>query len=153
MSMKVAFYKYTGRPGIAGLFDALIRKVTKGPYSHCELVFPDGWCYSASIQDGGTRFKKVAFDEGKWDFIELEFTREQMRKSEAFCLDERKCGYDYPGVFRFLVPAIRESKNRWFCSEIVCAALQEGGLLWGGVKPWQVHPSGLHNLLRSTLNG
>lgn len=149
--MRVAFYKYTKRPGIAGLFDALIRKVTKGPYSHCELVFPDGMAYSASIQDGGTRFKYISFDLEKWDFIDLPLFVVQMARMDAFCIKETGSDYDYPGVFRFLLPVIPESENRWFCSEVVCAALQEGGLLWG-VNPWQVHPSLLYSLLKEALN-
>lgn len=142
--MKAAFYKNTKRPGIAGLFDALIRKVTGGPYSHCELVFSDGMAYSASIQDSGTRFKRIEFDPAKWDFIEFVIDESQVRK---FCVAEDDCRYDFPGVFRFLVSRIRESKNRWFCSEVCCAALQEAGRLWG-VNAWQVHPSMLYEFLR-----
>jgi len=146
--MKVAFYKYAQRPGLAGLFDALIRRVTHGPYSHCELVFPDGVSYSSSIQDDGTRFKRIVFDPAKWDFIDLpELPPIAMAWMEKFCTGELGSGYDFPGVFRFLCPRIPESKNRWFCSEIVCAALQEGGLLWG-INAWQVHPSKLYELLR-----
>lgn len=144
--MRIAFYKNTKRPGIAGLFDALIRKVTGGPYSHCELIFSDDLAFSASIQDGGTRFKQIAFEPAKWDFIELTGINET--RARSFCLRNAKRGYDFPGVFRFLIAGIPHSKKRWFCSEICCAALQEGGILWG-INPWQVHPSALHGYLNA----
>lgn len=145
--MKVAFYKYTGHSGISGLFDKLVRTVTKGPYSHCELIFPDGIAYGSSLQDGGCRFKQIVFDQDKWDFIELpKLSPACISWIERFCIAELGSPYDFPGVFRFLLPRIRESKQSWFCSEIVCAALQEGGLLLG-INAWQVHPSKLYELL------
>jgi len=140
--MRVAFYKHH-RTGMAGMFDALIRAVTGGPYSHCELIFPDGMAYSASIQDGGCRFKQIEFDPARWDIVAIEV---DCLKVEWFCIAEGTCGYDYPGAFRFLVPALPQSKKRWFCSEVCCAALQAGGL-FPGVKAWQVHPNRLHALL------
>lgn len=145
--IRIAFYKYH-RTGLAGLFDQLIRTVTKGPYSHCELIFPDDMAYSASIQDGGCRFKAIVFDPARWDIIELPWLSHISHNMiEDFCLKERGSKYDYPGAFRFLLPGIPESKERWFCSEIVCAALQTIDML-GGIKAWQVHPSKLYELLK-----
>jgi len=145
--MRVAFYKNTKRPGLTGLFDALIRKVTGGPYSHCELIFPDGMAYSASIQDGGCRFKQIDFDPEKWDVVQLPwFSNTSQDTVMVFCHQEEGSAYDYPGVLRFLLPLLPQSKQRWFCSEVCCAALQTINLL-PGVKPWQVHPSKLHRLL------
>ena len=56
-----AFYR--GRAerffSLARLSDWLTRQVTRGPYSHCELVErqPDGLfiCYSSSVRDKGVR--------------------------------------------------------------------------------------------------
>ena len=140
--MKVAFYKYH-RGGIKGLFDWLIRIVTNGPYSHCELIFSDGQAYSSSIQDGGCRYKDIVFDPEHWDIIEVAADEQTMRR---FCDEEKGSGYDFPGVFRFLVLEIKESPDKWFCSEVCASALQHGGRLLG-VKPWQVHPSRLYQLL------
>ncbi|OBX04200.1 enoyl-CoA hydratase, partial [Gallibacterium salpingitidis] len=42
------------------LCDLLIRKCTRGKYSHCEIaVKKDGFyeCYSSSVRDGGVRKK------------------------------------------------------------------------------------------------
>jgi hypothetical protein len=141
--MQVAFYKHR-RGGIKGLFDWLIRLVTRGPYSHCELVFDQGRAYSASMQDGGTRFKLIEFNPDHWDLVPVNMDELPVF---WFCKDELGSKYDYPGVFRFLVPWVRESKERWFCSEVCCAALQRAEYLPKNIKAWQVHPSRLYQIL------
>jgi hypothetical protein len=141
--MKVAFYKYH-TPGIMGLFARFTRFITGGPYSHCELVFNDGLAYSASIQDGGTRFKRIDFDPTKWDIMEIASKQDRAR---AFCEEEQGCKYDYPGICRFIFPWVRESKTRWFCSEICTAALQKAGVISGLIPAHLVHPTLLYWLL------
>ena len=142
--MSVAFYKHN-LPGIPGLFARLIRLVTWGPYSHCELVFTESISYSSSIEDGGTRFKDIQFQADHWDFVGVPAEcRENVAR--AFCIAEKGSAYDFPGVFRFLVPIIGQSPERWFCSEVVCAALQAGGL-FPGVKPWKVSPNRLYKMM------
>ena len=66
--MQVAFYKGT-RSGLSGLFNRLVRWWTRGPYSHCEVVFTDEpskdggvLCGSSSKLDGGVRLKFVVLD-------------------------------------------------------------------------------------------
>jgi hypothetical protein len=151
--MKIAFYKHN-RGGFAGILDRIIRTVTRGPYSHCELVFVhdgmiDQMAYSASIQDSGCRFKTIVFDSSRWDFIPVQLTLEQQLAVLALCEEENGSGYDFLGVFRFLIPSIKESPDKWFCSEICAAALQRAGLL-RGEKPWQLHPNKLAQLLAQT---
>ncbi|WP_233419244.1 enoyl-CoA hydratase [Aggregatibacter actinomycetemcomitans] len=67
------------------LADAVTRFLTKGKYSHCELVieeikFTSGdqyehetiyHCFSSSVQDGGVRRKEIDVMNGKWDLIQL----------------------------------------------------------------------------------
>lgn len=62
--MKAAFYKGT-RPCLQGLYNIAVRAVTKGVYSHCELLFSDDQCASASFIDNGVRFKIISFDVDK----------------------------------------------------------------------------------------
>ena len=50
--MKIALYKGT-LPGWRGWISRLVRFADRGPYSHCEVVFSDGMCASASWLDGG----------------------------------------------------------------------------------------------------
>ena len=73
--MKIAFYKGT-RKGVAGLFSIACRLWLRGKYSHVEMVFRDGMCAGSSSMDGGVRFKRIDFDENKWDFIEIDIEDE-----------------------------------------------------------------------------
>jgi len=143
--MRVAFYRYR-KPGIAGLFARFTRFITGGTYSHCELIFANGQAYSASIQDGGTRWKRIEFDPEKWDILEVPVDE---RRARQFCNAEEGCLYDFQGICRFLFPWVRESKTRWFCSEIVTAGLQAAGLL-KGIPAHLVHPTLLYWLLICT---
>lgn len=146
--MKVAFYKGPGT-----IFDKLIRLVTRSPYSHCELIFSEdllcdsGWMFGA-MPGEGTRFKQMALNPAEWILVSVPVTRSQELLAFYFCRDEEKCGYDYPGVFRFLLPWFTESKEKWFCSEICTAAIQAAGLPLLMV-PSQVHPGRLYEALRA----
>lgn len=57
------------------IIEWVIRKVTGGQYSHCEIAvsvaFSDGLfdCYSSSFRDGGVRCKRMPLPAGKWDVI------------------------------------------------------------------------------------
>lgn len=139
---RAAFYKGT-RPGLAGVYNRLVRWIDKGPYSHCEMIFSDGIAASASWMDGGVRFKRIEFDPEHWDFIDLPPNKEATaREWFRSHLGER---YDLLGNIRFLFGWVRESINRWFCSEAFAAALGMG-------DPWRHGPDGLAVLLRY-LNG
>lgn len=62
---------------------------------------------------------------------------------ERFLLDELDKSYDYGSVLRFVSreQAARRDSGKWFCSELVFAALQKGGLnLLSRIEPWAVSP-------------
>ena len=130
--MQAAFYKAT-RPGLQGLYSRAVRCIDRGPYSHCELVFSDGMCGSASWVDGGVRLKRIDFDPDHWDILQLP------QDLEAYARDwfERNDGapYDLAGNIRFILPALPDSANGWFCSEAFGAALR-----WR--EPWRNGPNG-----------
>lgn len=137
--MKIAFYKGT-RPGIQGLYSRAVRFVDGGPYSHCELIFSDGVSASASYMDGGVRFKRIDYDPSRWDVFEIN-ERFEYPARKWFTIHEGE-GYDLMGNLRFLFGVVRESANRWFCSEADAAAL--------GVKqPYRLGPNGLAALVIS----
>ncbi|MDA8428189.1 MAG: hypothetical protein M0T70_02935 [Geobacteraceae bacterium] len=141
--MRIAFYKYH-TPGVMGLFARFTRFITGGPYSHCELIFSDGQAFSASIQDGGTRYKRIDFDPAKWDIMEI---ASQQSRARAFCDEEKGCKYDFIGICRFIFPWAKESKTRWFCSEVCTAALQKAGVITAVIPASIVHPMLLYWLL------
>ena len=47
--------------------------------------------------------------------------------------------YDYLGVLRFALPFLRRPKDKWFCSELVAAALRD--LAGWSVDPAKARPS------------
>lgn len=139
---RAAFYRGT-RPGLAGIYNRLVRWIDRGPYSHCEMIFSDGLAASASWMDSGVRFKVIEFDPEHWDFIDLPLEKEAAARE--WFRDHLGEGYDLLGNLRFLFGWIKESVDRWFCSEAFAAALGMG-------DPWRHGPDGLAVLLKY-LNG
>ena len=135
--MRVAMYKGT-RPGLHGLYSRLTRWIDGGIYSHCELIFSDGVSASASYIDGGVRFKDIYYDSDHWDFIEVPAFLEL--GARIWCRMHVNDKYDLWGNVRFAFGFARESKNKWFCSEAVMAAL-------GYQDAYRFGPNGMAALL------
>ena len=140
MGFRAVFYKGT-RPGLAGIYNRLVRWIGRGPYSHCELIFSDGMAASASWMDGGVRFKKIEFDPDRWDFIDLPLELEA--SARLWFAEHAGQGYDLMGNLRFLFGIVRESAGKWFCSEALGAAV-------GVSEPWRHEPNGSAAILRGT---
>ena len=84
--MKAAFYRGT-RPGIAGIYNRLVRWWTRSEFSHVELVLSTGRAWSASFADGGVRNKLIDFDTANWILIDLPPELEQGAEA-AFIAEE-----------------------------------------------------------------
>lgn len=138
--MKIAFYTGT-RPGLAGIYNRMVRWWESGPCSHVELVFSDGWCASSSLSDGGVRFKHIEFDPSRWEIIDLGnlFKEDDARQWFVQRVKEG-AKYDLLGQLHFLVAPIHGDKDRYWCSEAVAAAL-------GIQDPWRYGP----NLLKLVI--
>jgi hypothetical protein len=139
MVMRAAFYKAT-RPGLAGIYNRLVRWWCRGPYSHCELVFSDGMAASASFFDGGVRTKRIDFDGERWDFVDLHGFDEAAAR--AWFDGHDGAAYDLIGDLGFVARPIQGGKRNWFCSEAVFAAL-------GFADGWRFDPNSLHAVLSS----
>lgn len=135
--MLVAFYKGT-RPGLAGIYNRLVRWWTKGPYSHCELVFTDGLSASASFMDGGVRFKYIEFDSERWDFVPVPASLEP--DARRWFREHQGNAYDLRGNFHFLVSAVGDDSGKWFCNEAVGAAL-------GISDAWRFDPNSFYAVM------
>lgn len=140
--LRAAFYKGT-RPGVAGIYNRLVRWWTKSPYSHVELVVSTGRAWSASFEDGGVRSKLIDFDPAKWDLFDLPPHLEE--QAVAWFTARRGAKYDLLGNLQFILAAIPHSRERWFCSEAVAAAL-------GIPDPWRYDPSTLASAI-TLFNG
>lgn len=141
--MKAAFYKST-RPGLAGMYNRLVRWWEPGIYSHCELIFSDGMAASSSYADGGVRFKRIDFHPNNWDFIDLPGHLEPAARAWFEKHEGEK--YDLRGNLRFALDFVHDDPNRAFCSKALGAAL-------GMNEPWRFGPSGLAAVLKFIYKG
>lgn len=115
--MKVAFYK-----GKKEIFNHLVGWWTRGPYSHVELVMPDGKSFSSSYRDGGVRGKYIQFDDNHWHCLELDESLDQKiimaRINELMGMK-----YDIRGIFGFVIRSLPDNRNKMFCSEFLMNVL------------------------------
>jgi hypothetical protein len=137
--MKIAF-----RKNDTSIISKLIRWWTKSPYSHCEIIFSNGQTFSAFIEERKTSMKTKVYSDNSWDIIELPIDKEAEYMVYEWCMNEMNCGYDFIGIiFSQIIKLSRESKEKWFCSEVCCAALQQANLAQG-VVPHEVSPGALY---------
>jgi len=76
-------------------------------------------------------------------FIVSGVTEEQSAAIAAFMRSQVGKRYDYRGVFHFLTrrPERPRDQERWFCSELVCAAYASAGVhLLARIPAWKVYP-------------
>ena len=109
-----------------------------GGFCHAELVFPHGVSYSSTSRfepgdekPDGTRFAYIDYDKHpeRWAFVDFHTTSVEESVVYSFCLGELECRYDFAGCVRFGLPFWKEHKDKWFCSEVCVAALQQIGYL------------------------
>lgn len=137
--MMLALYKGT-RPGLAGLFNRVVRWWDRGPYSHCELIFSDGISGSSSFIDKGVRLKKIEYSPVRWDFFEVNADEQASRQ---WFIDHTGAKYDVRGLFGFVFRRVSDDKQKYFCSECVMAAM-------GYFEPWRFGPCDLAGFFKRT---
>jgi len=114
--MKIAFYK-AFQPKATAL-DKTVAVCSFGKYSHVELVFSDGTCFSVSPRDGGARFKKIHLSEQTWKIIDLPITDHAEKEIRDIAKNYIGYKYDYIGAIFSVMPICIQKNNRLFCSEI-----------------------------------
>jgi hypothetical protein len=114
---------------IAG-WTKLLNKDTP-PYSHAEIQFPDGQCFSSTIRDGksGTRFKHVTEllkNKHRWDTYYKKVAEWELKvyRSRAESINNRPyyisgLFLDFCLPFGWLSSAVGGALNRWYCSQAV----------------------------------
>uniref|UniRef100_UPI00094B643E enoyl-CoA hydratase n=1 Tax=Histophilus somni TaxID=731 RepID=UPI00094B643E len=133
--------------------DGLIRHITKGQYSHCEIAieqtaFLSGDyypyitydCYSSSPRDGGVRKKEMTLKTEKWDLIPLDNLTEPQIIRYFNRTSHKK--YDWRGIFG-LIFGIRQQGNRYFCSEWCFNAIYNSN------EGWRFNPNQLAVILQN----
>ena len=122
--MKVAFYKVKGNPN-ARWDDKIIAFVSRGNYSHVELVFSDGISFSSSNRDGGTRFKYIDYNKDNWDIFDLNISPEDEGKMRLLALRLTDKEYDLIGALTSPLKLCLQNKDKYFCSEVCLTLIKE----------------------------
>jgi hypothetical protein len=144
--MKIAFYRADHASTRLHKITAwLIDKWTGSHgYSHVELVFSDGQCFSSSYPDGGCRFKQINVNSGRWVVIDLDRQVHHLNETQARVraqkLVDSQCKYDVRGILFYQIFNWKtQDKNRWWCDEAVAWAC--------GIQPFRNNPNKLAKML------
>ena len=114
---------------LARATDSLTRILTRGQYSHAEIVVREHpqasvyTCYSASIRDKGVRCKVMPLPATKWDLIPLPSTPEAHEQLQRVWTATEGQGYDLMGALGIAF-GLPQNCRRWFCSEWCATALE-----------------------------
>ena len=104
--------------------DWVVRKATRGIYSHCEIAVALGdgvfECYSSSLRDGGVRSKTMPLPADKWDLVPI--SDDLLPWVESCYQHTKGQKYDLAGALGVVLP-VQHRLDKWFCSEWCAAAL------------------------------
>jgi len=121
--LQLILYKAFGHKK-STILDKAIAISTLSKYSHSELVFSDGQCFSSSGRDNGVRFKNFIPNTQRWDIFELDITKEEEShiRYMANLYAKRKTQYDFIGAITCGLHICLLNK-KYFCSEILVELL------------------------------
>tara|TARA_A100001391_G_scaffold140283_1_gene98333 strand:+ start:1361 stop:1819 length:459 start_codon:yes stop_codon:yes gene_type:complete len=150
MEIKVAFFK-----GDGDWHNHIVRWWTKSPYSHAELVLPDGKTWisiSPFLTSKVAKRTKLTYDKAKWDLVSVQVTEEQLNTIMEFYEQTKGCGYDWVGMLLSqFVPFCIKRKSCWYCSEWIAYALRIACVVdWKKIKIYDrcdLSPQVLYNIV------
>ena len=126
--IRIAFFK-----GKGGWIHKIIRWWTKSPYSHAELILPDGktWVSISPFLTSRVAPRiKYEVEKGDWDYISFSLNwREPVRDYQLdqlykFIDDTQGSKYDWVGmIMSHFCPYLIKRRNKWYCSEWIAHAL------------------------------
>lgn len=151
--MQVAFFKNKS------FVSSTIKRFTRSPYSHCAIILDSGEVIEAREFKGVRIIKNIkeAMDEDSVvDIYDFAASDNQKMQIENFLRRQLGKGYDYLMIVGFVTRAShegRKSTNRWFCSELVFAALENAGMVFLiNLPAWKVSPGILSYSPKLTLS-
>lgn len=137
------------------------------PFIHAELLFcpPESQqgkdtvsgLACSIVYSGSVHLESKRFSRKEWFFRSMECSKGQYDTMLSFCKERQGDGFNHLGYFMFWSP-IRPSPTsytwlglspRWYCSEIVIAALKVGEVLDSSVCD-SMHPHELYKLLQGS---
>lgn len=129
-----------------GLVPSLIKFQTRSQYTHAAIEI-DGFLYESvfkgvvktELSAALEHYKKVKYDKFECIWPALENNKKEVKNFLEMQVGKK---YDFTMLFRFLTreQATRKSKNRWFCSELVFAAINKFVPILKNIEPWAVSP-------------
>jgi uncharacterized protein YycO len=131
----------------------VVRWQSRAKYSHAAFLLPCGQRVIESYPGAGVRIRHLSRkDWANIDLFEVEgLTLDLSRQVLAFCERERGKPYDWRSVLRFVSRTPARENGKWFCSELVFAALGHVGLdLLARIEAHNVSPGmlGLSHALK-----
>ena len=155
--IRLAFYKAAG----GKFYQRVIAFWTgRGPYCHVEVTWP-AWsgkwpdsvplmrhdpggslCFSASEQDGGTRFKLIDLNPRQWDLVDI-----PIKPGPAFkwALAHLNIKYDFWGLRGFVFGRDDANPQDLWCSEAAIDICEDQNYLAG--FPTNISPNALAELV------
>lgn len=118
----------------------VVRKFTASDVSHVDYVFEDGKCYGALPVVGVDYTHHKKFDNSYYCEIEVQ----DKSKIEQFLLAQWGKKYDWKSIIAFPFRAPWNKDKKWFCSELVAAALEQEVELFQD-KYNRITPADLYN--------
>tara|TARA_B110000285_G_scaffold100619_1_gene114622 strand:- start:8184 stop:8759 length:576 start_codon:yes stop_codon:yes gene_type:complete len=135
------------------------------PFIHAELLFCPPGAESGKdsvagmacsiVYSGSVHLERKRFSRKEWFFRSMECSKNQYDTMLTYCQERQGDGFNHMGYFLYWSP-IRPSpmsytylglSPRWYCSEIVIAALKEGEILDESVSN-SMHPHALYQLVQ-----
>lgn len=124
-----------------GFFSMLIRWQTRSRYSHAAILLDNGHIIE-SWQKGGVQISHIK-DWSKIDAYSVDgMTPDQWETAIKFAKSQLGKKYDLRSVFRFLSKRKAPDNSKWFCSELVYAAITIAGVeLLRNIESSEVSPA------------
>jgi hypothetical protein len=159
MNIKIAFYKGNGN-----WKNKIIRWWTKSPYSHAELILPNGitWVSISPLLTGKVSARPVyqIEDLKDWDFLSFELSwREpvrnyQLKQLHNFIAETNGAKYDWKGmILSQMLPYLIKHRDRWYCSEWIGHALVKARVVkWSKLQIYRtpnLSPGKLYEILKN----
>lgn len=133
-----------------GIYSRLICWWTGGEHYHVGMLFDGHVVIESNSEQGVVTFTLgQKLDLSRWDVIDMPLTEDQTEAVKSFLFREIDCRYDWAGLIMAQIFGFsRESKTKWFCSELAVATLQQAGLLQGA-RPCNWSPNRLYKWVTS----
>lgn len=128
----------------------LIRWFTWSEWSHVDVVM--GRQVYGAVFPRGVRWDSVAAQvqrSTRHEYVDIQLTPEQEQAANAWLMDQGGKGYDWTAILGFLFRRNWQDEGRWFCSELVAAALDHAGHPVIKRESWRVSPQALYESICS----